>query len=382
MKKKILLIAVAMLAATSLVEAKSKKIPENSDDRVVCYELKTERRRIVSVPDIDGYVTLKGDFHLHTVFADATVSPQGRVREAWCDGLDVIAMTPHVGVHKNKGIRLKDYNLPYELASKEAKKWGLLVVKGVEITRAKPFGHMNALFLSDCSVFSENRYLKDENGKYLTDKEGRKINNEETLAADLAAAEKQGAFILWNHPGWPDKKCTMYPVQKKMIEEGRIHGVELFNGCEWYPKVLDWFDKYELPMMANTDAHSPTSLQYGMRIRPMTLVFAKGRSVDGVREALFAKRFVAFFDQKLAGRADLIKQLIAKSLQVRVLDEKKGLLEVTNISDIEFRTAFGDHMNPVIFAPREARKITVKKGTVLEFTNCYAGRETVKAEIW
>jgi hypothetical protein len=64
------------------------------------------------------------------------------------------------------------------------------------------------------------------------------------------------------------------------------------------------------------------------------------------------------------------------------LDAKKGVLEVTNISDIEFVTAYGDHMNPVIFSPREARKVTVKKGTVLDFTNCYAGRQTVKMEIW
>lgn len=380
--KKIFLLVAALVAVSTPVEAKKEKVPENSDDRVVCYDLKTERRRIVSVPDIDGYITLKGDFHMHTVFADATVSPQGRVREAWCDGLDVMAMTPHVGVHKNKGIRLKDYNLPYELASKEAKKWGILVVKGVEITRAKPFGHMNALFLTDCSVFSEDRYLKDENGKLLEDKEGRKINNMETLEADLAAAEKQNAFILWNHPGWPDKKCTMYPIQEKMLAEGRIHGVELFNGCEYYPKVLDWFTKYNLPMMANTDSHSPTSLQYGTQIRPMTLVFAKERSIEGVREALFAKRFLAFFDKRLAGDADLIKQLISKSLQVRVLDAKKGLLEVTNISDIEFRTLYGDLMNPVIFSPREARKVTVKQGVALDFINCFAGRETVKMPLW
>ena len=216
----------------------------------------------------------------------------------------------------------------------------------------------------------------------LEDKEGRKINNMETLEADLAAAEKQNAFILWNHPGWPDKKCTMYPIQEKMLAEGRIHGVELFNGCEYYPKVLDWFTKYNLPMMANTDSHSPTSLQYGTQIRPMTLVFAKERSIEGVREALFAKRFLAFFDKRLAGDADLIKQLISKSLQVRVLDAKKGLLEVTNISDIEFRTLYGDLMNPVIFSPREARKVTVKQGVALDFINCFAGRETVKMPLW
>ncbi|MBQ5635742.1 MAG: hypothetical protein IIV10_05470, partial [Alistipes sp.] len=85
MKKFLLL--VAMLIAGDVIADAKNKIPENSDDRVVCYELKLERRRVISIPDIDGYVTLKGDFHMHTVFADATVSPQGRVREAWSEGL-------------------------------------------------------------------------------------------------------------------------------------------------------------------------------------------------------------------------------------------------------------------------------------------------------
>lgn len=380
MKKLLMIIAVCCVAAP-IVEAKTK-LPENSDDRIVCYQLKPERRRIVSIPNIDGYLTLKGDFHLHTAYDDAMVTPQGRVREAWSDGLDVMVMTPHVGVHKNKGIRLKDYNLPYQLAVKEAKRWGITIIKGVEITRAKPFGHMNALFLKDCNGFSEDRYLYGDDGKLLSDKNGVKLNNEETLKADFALAESQGAFILWNHPGWPDKKSTLYPLHKKLIEEGRIHGVEVFNGSEWYPKVLDWFDKYSLPMMANTDAHNPTAVQYGLVLRPMTLVFAKENSVEGVREALFAKRFLAFFDNKLAGDADLIKQLITKSLQIRVINAEKGLLEVTNISDIEFLTLYGDHMNPVVFSPREARMVTVKKGTVLDFINCYAGRQTVKMEIW
>lgn len=36
--------------------------PENSDDRVFCYELKPALRRVISIPDVDGYLTLKCDF--------------------------------------------------------------------------------------------------------------------------------------------------------------------------------------------------------------------------------------------------------------------------------------------------------------------------------
>ena len=161
MKKLFLILGLALIATS--VDAKNP--PENSDDRTLCYELEKAVRRVITIPNIGEYLTLKCDFHMHTVFADAQVSPVGRVREAWQDGLDVIAMSEHNAVHKNKGIRLKDYNLPIELAVKEGKKFGFLVVPAVEITHTKPFGHMNALFIKDPNVFEQTRYKVDENGK-------------------------------------------------------------------------------------------------------------------------------------------------------------------------------------------------------------------------
>ena len=377
MKKWSILIGLVAIAAI----ADAKNPPENSDDRIRCAQIESAVRRVISIPNIGEYMTLKCDFHMHTVFADAQVSPTGRVREAWQDGLDVIAMTEHIAVHKSPGIKLKDYNLPIAQAVKEGKKWGFLVVPAVEITRTKPFGHMNALFIKDPNVFEETRYKVDENGKLIYDEDGNRIPNP-TEMEDFKKAEAQGAFMIWNHPGWPDGKTTLFPLQKQLIKEGRIHAVELFNGMEWYPKVLDWFDEYKLPMMANSDIHETSRFAYGNQIRPMTLVFAKEYTLESLREALFAGRMLAFFESKLAGDSNLISQLIDASLVVKVIDEKKGVLEVTNISDIPFQTLFGDHMNPVVFHPRSAIRVTVPKGTVLEFINCYAGRKCVKKEIW
>ena len=45
----------------------------------------------IVIPNVDGYVTLKGDFHIHTIFSDASVWPTTRVQEAAWEGLDVIA---------------------------------------------------------------------------------------------------------------------------------------------------------------------------------------------------------------------------------------------------------------------------------------------------
>ena len=377
MKRFSLLIGLVAIVAT----AGAKTPPENSDDRMLCGQMEKAVRRIVSIPDIEGYKTLKCDFHMHTVFADAQVSPVGRVREAWQDGLDVIAVSEHIAVHKSPGIKLKDYNLPINQAVKEGTKWGLMVVPAVEITRTKPFGHMNALFIKDPNVFEETRYKVDENGKLIYDKDGNRIPNP-TEMDDFRKAEEQGAFIIWNHPGWPDRKCTLFPLHKQLIKEGRIGAVELFNSIEWYPKVLDWFDEYKLPMMANSDIHETSRFAYGNQVRPMTLVFAKEYTLESLREALFAGRMLAFFEDKLAGDKELIGKVIDSSLQIQVVDEKKGVLVVTNISDIPFSTLFGDHMSPVVFRSRSAIRVTVPKGTVLEFTNCYIGRQTLKKEIW
>ena len=54
------------------------------------------QRRMLSVPELPGYVTLKCDFHMHTVFSDGNVWPIYRVGEAWRDGLDVISITDHI----------------------------------------------------------------------------------------------------------------------------------------------------------------------------------------------------------------------------------------------------------------------------------------------
>ena len=377
MKKSLFL----MMALLSWGALSAQTQPENSDDRVACYRMMSGVRKVISIPDIDGYKTFKCDFHTHTVYADAHVSPEGRVQEDWYDGLDVMAMTEHVGVHKT-GIDMPDRNVPIVKAKAEGAKFGMIVIPGVEITRAKPFGHMNFLFVKDANVFSEDRYLTDKDGEYLTDELGRKINNDETLQDDIAAALEQDCFIQWNHPGWPDRKCDMYDIHKDMLAKGQIHAVEICNHQEWYPKVLDWFDEYHIPMTANTDQHSPIDYNYGHVIRPMTLVFAKEYTMESIREAMFAGRMVAFWDQTLAGDATWLEQLVHHSLQVRVIDAAKGRIEVTNISDIRFETMYGTHMHPVILYPRSAIIMTVKKGQKIEFLNCYTGRQHLHTNLW
>ena len=57
-----------------------------------------QHRNEIQVPNLDGLITLKCDFHIHTVFSDGLVWPTVRVDEAYREGLDAISLTEHIAV--------------------------------------------------------------------------------------------------------------------------------------------------------------------------------------------------------------------------------------------------------------------------------------------
>lgn len=127
----------------------------------------------LSFPDIDGYKTLKCDFHIHTAFSDGQVWPDYRVTEAIMDGLDVIAITDHIEYTPHEDYINGDFNTSFEIAKKEGEKHGVMVIKGAEITRSMPPGHLNALFIKDAN----------------------KLETDSVMDA-VEEAYKQGAFIF------------------------------------------------------------------------------------------------------------------------------------------------------------------------------------------
>jgi len=104
-------------------------------------------RQEILIPGIPGYITLKCDFHIHTVFSDGSVWPPVRVSEAWENGLDAISITDHIEGHPKKMPGQK--RTQYEVALPIALTTGIILVRGGEISRSMPPGHFNALFLKD-----------------------------------------------------------------------------------------------------------------------------------------------------------------------------------------------------------------------------------------
>lgn len=279
-------------------------------------------RKNINIPNIPGYITLKCDFHIHTIFSDGVVWPEVRVQEAWEEGLDAISITDHIENQPSKKYVGGDHNASYDVALKKAQETRILLIKGGEITRGMPPGHLNALFLSDVNLLAT-----------------------ETPFQAIEAAVKQNAFIIWNHPGWkaqqPDT-CLWWPEHEVLYKKGWIHGIEVFNEKEWYPIALDWCINKNLAVFANSDIHDINAHFYDVvnGHRPMTLVFCKEKTVNSIREAMFANRTVAFFDNKLAGKEEYLEAIFRASIEIDFLYKNKDLgcnyYCVRNSSDINF----------------------------------------------
>ena len=149
------------------------------------------QRDTINLPDIPGYVTLKGDFHMHTVFSDGQVWPSFRSYEANRDGLDFIAITEHIDFQGNPNELSSDYNKSYGIAAAAAAPTKLIVIRGAEISpRTAPY-HANALFLTDANLpapyMAERVAFRDEAEPDQSGPDG-----------SIQRRETQGAFITYN----------------------------------------------------------------------------------------------------------------------------------------------------------------------------------------
>ena len=120
--------------------------------------VQAQRRNEIQVPDLDGYTTLKCDFHMHTVFSDGLVWPTVRVDEAYREGLDAISLTEHIEYRPHKKDIVADHNRSFDLCQKQAEKLGILLIRGSEITRPMAPGHFNAIFLADSNPLEQKEY--------------------------------------------------------------------------------------------------------------------------------------------------------------------------------------------------------------------------------
>jgi len=273
----------------------------------------------INIPDVLDYRTLKCDFHMHTVFSDGLVWPTVRIDEAWREGLDAISITDHIEYHPHeKDIPIK-HNRPYEIALSRAKEKNILLVKSAEITRDTPPGHFNALFLEDINSLDTKDFVDA-----------------------VKAANKQGSFVFWNHPGWKPEAKGWLDIHTQLYENKWLHGIEVVNGDSYYPEAHIWSLEKNLTMMGNSDIHEPITFSEttSQNHRPMTLVFAKEKSIKALKEALVAGRTAVWFKNQLIGKPEYLHAIFRKAVTIDKPYRTQGdtiWFEVTNNSDIDIQ---------------------------------------------
>jgi hypothetical protein len=257
-----------------------------------------EVRDEIELPDILGYKTLKCDFHMHTVFSDGLVWPTVRVEEAWAEGLDVIAISDHIEHQPHaKGIRdvPTNHNRPYEIAQERAKEMNILLIKAAEITRDTPPGHFNALFLKDIEPLD----IEDFNDV-------------------MKRANDQAGFVFWNHPGWIPEARGWFDIHTKLYKNKWLHGIEVANGRSYYPEAHQWCLEKNLTMLGNSDIHDPARdwANTELKHRTITLVFAKEKNPNALKDALEKGRTAVWYKNQLIGPKKYLDAIFKASVRV------------------------------------------------------------------
>ena len=348
MKKALILLIFASL---SIFNADAqKKVP---DTHKTNNEQKYRRTEII-LPVVKGLNCYKADLHTHTIYSDGDMTPRQRVREAWYDGLDILAITDHLEsrrysqymlnalapynadgkpykYHHAGSARLRadgsdagiltDLNATFDEAAECVEKEGypILLIKGCEISR-KPQteGHFNALFLTDIQ------------GIY-------NIDTKETFRN----VHKQGGIVIHNHPGYRRETTEKNEWLTEVYAEKLFDGIEVVNGSTFYPKMVRRCIDEKLVMIGGSDAHRPTSGQQNDLgyFRTMTFIFEKDMSEKSIKDALLKRLTIAYSGGNLVGEEEWLGAFLNAAIDCRKVSEDGGKTGDSHIYNLTNKTS-------------------------------------------
>ena len=283
-----------------------------------------QNRTEIDIPNVLGYQTLKCDFHMHTVFSDGDVWPTVRVEEAWREGLDAISITDHIEYLPHSQDIVANHNRSYEIAKPLAEQLGLLLIRGTEITRQMPPGHLTALFVKNANL----------------------LEREDWWEACIEAME-QDAFIFWSHPGRKDQQpiqTLWWEEHTRLMDAGILKGIEIYSNDESSTESLFWANEKNLTIFANSDLHEPASMAFNReeKQRPITLVFASEKTTAAIKNAIIDHRTAAYFNDTIIGDRRFLTPIFLNSIELKTTkielqNHEVKLLNIHNNSDIPFK---------------------------------------------
>jgi hypothetical protein len=331
--------------------------------------------RAIEFPDTSQYLTLAVDLHTHSVFSDGEVWPSIRVRESILDGLAAFAVTEHLEYQPHLAdIPHPDRNRSFRLASNGVpQQQDLIVIPGSEITRRAPYGHMNAVFITDANALlrAESPYEEGNPGDF------RRSASEWPAQEVVDAANAQGAFVFWNHSwsNFDDARTVITDFHRDNAAAGKLHGIEVANGSTYSEESFRIALEHDLALIGVSDIHGLIDWSHnpnGGGHRPVTLVLAEEKTAESIREALFARRTVIWFDNLLIGRAPELMPVLEASmdvsasypgdtsrvLNVRIMNRSDARFQLRHLTDF---TMVNDH-DLIEVPPHEATTIRVRTG--------------------
>lgn len=378
MKRPILFAISLLMAFSAVAQGYQTHFQSATEPQTLLPNIpRSSARQEIILPNVNGYTPYKADLHIHSTYSDGVMkyTGKGRVYEAWRDGLDVIAVTDHMGIKnytdkqgvetpesakKKKGARPTQ---AVNDAVKTAEGYGILVIPGVEITGSpQTLGHFNALFTTDNNIIYDYNPIQN-------------IRN----------ARAQGAMIMHNHPGWRQSTLEMNEFVKSVYAEKLVDGVEIMNGAFFYPRAIETAKENKIFFAATTDIHGTTGETYREvgHMRNMTIIYAKDLTSEAIREGLESRRTLAYSFGVLAGEEKLLRDFFEASIETRKLavvvgknKKKSQRVSLINKSSIPYILQFGKG-NPVILPALSSIIVSVKPGKPVQckVNNLWYGNE-------
>ncbi len=325
--------------------------------------------RAIDFPNTSKYQTIVADLHTHSVFSDGHVWPNIRVSEALRDDLDAIAVTEHLEYQPHiANIPHKDRNTSYKEAKKAAQNTDLIVIAGSEITRESPIGHINAIFIEDANkLINLDKANMPEAKKLIEAREDEAKDQDMDMVNHLAlssvwpaseaidVANKQGAFVFLNHPMWSaeDGIARLSNEHKAFIQNKTLHGIEVVNENTFSEEAFSIALENKLTIIGTSDVHNLIDWDYiphQGNHRPVTLIFSKQRSPASIKEALFNRRTVVWFQNLLIGEEENMMPLLSSMvsiesaiyqnnptiLDVKISNKSDAKIQMKNLSEFSF----------------------------------------------
>ena len=342
-----------------------------ADGKIESY--KSGLDRTMSFPDTKEYLTISTDLHTHSVFSDGHVWPNIRVAEARKDNIDVLAITEHLEYQPHiMHIPHENRNAAYIEAKRSASGTDLIVINGSEITREMPPGHINAIFVKDANkLYKFDQKLLPEAKELIQERaQGAELPEEQMQVIEnyalgnlyppleaLKEAKNQGAFVFWNHPMWgsqaSDGIARLDEMHKEFITKDLLHGIEIVNTGTYSEEAFNIALENNLALIGTSDVHDLIEWDYDAHNnehRPVTLVFAKERNEASIKEALFDRRTVVVFKDRLIGKSEhllpLLESIINISsngyrkgtqiLKIEILNNSSANMVLENLSEFNF----------------------------------------------